>query len=851
MQSNETTCYVFISYSPHDREVAAYIQKQLERLRFPARIVPPELRPDGQEFLRFSIRNPINSGVGLSDDIDTGLKESRYLLVLCSSMSASSPYCNQEIKLFLAAHNGDISKVIPIILTDLPDSLPPELRRPEITSRNLPSMIPDDGKPEIAAWESGLLQVLSYMLKVSRETIRMVCEEHSSYSYYAFISYSRNDSKAAAYLQRKLEHFRIPVKLRSSSNGQKFLRPVFRDRRDLENTEHSFTDDIKAALENSRYLLVLCSSDSVSSKWVNREIDYFLAVHQEDISKVVPVILNGHPDHGGLPPRLSQNQIVTRNLPSMVPDNGESEKDGWENGAIGALSYMLKVNHKEIKKIVDREKLRQMRIYTVIGICSAIVFAALTVWALYAERLAVANEQRAIAGEAEARKQAEIAEKSLDFLSDMFQSSDPTESGSKDMKVLDAIRAKLPDIPKLTPWQLRASVSRTTALILANLGEYDTALPLVSDALDLYETNEPQSWNMAECCNIIGFISDGRGKYDEALQHYRKALEIDLKRLGENDSNTAACYHNIGSVYESQGKYDEALQYYRKALDINLKIFGENHPRIATSYNGIGLVYKNLAKYDEELQFFQKALEIRRAALGENHPDTATSYNNVGEAYADLKQYDEALQYVQKALEIDLSAFGENHPKTLSCFNNIGAIYCLQDKNDEAIQCFQKTLEIRRTTLGENHPDTASSYNNIGFIYDYQKKYDEAIQNYRKALDIYLNLFGEDHPDTATCYNNIGAAYSNQNKNDEAIQYVQKALEIRLRILGENHSDTATCYNNLALIFWKKDEKEKAFEYETKAVTIMEKTLGKDDPQTQQFAKILLGMFAILHAQEQ
>ena len=34
-----------------------------------------------------------------------------------------------------------------------------------------------------------------------------------AYKYYAFISYSRKDSKVAAWLQKRLEWFRFPVKL--------------------------------------------------------------------------------------------------------------------------------------------------------------------------------------------------------------------------------------------------------------------------------------------------------------------------------------------------------------------------------------------------------------------------------------------------------------------------------------------------------------------------------------------------------------------------------------------------------------------------------------------------------------
>ena len=236
--------------------------------------------------------------------------------------------------------------------------------------------------------------------------------------YYLFISYSRADSKAAAYLQRQLEHFRIPVKYVPKEllpDDQKFLRPVFRDRRDLKTSEASFTTDIKTALEVSRYLLVLCSPNSAASIWVDEEVKHFLATHNGDFTKIVPVVLDGRPGHGGsaecLPPALRRDEITSRNLPSMVPDDGESVKAGWENGVVQSLSYMLKVDREKIKASVDREKLRWARINAAVGACAAVVFAALTIWAVRAERIADRNEKRAVMGEKLARDNAELARK--------------------------------------------------------------------------------------------------------------------------------------------------------------------------------------------------------------------------------------------------------------------------------------------------------------------------------------------------------------------------------------------------------------------------------------------------------
>ena len=46
-------------------------------------------------------------------------------------------------------------------------------------------------------------------------------------------------------------------------------------------------------------------------------------------------------------------------------------------------------------------------------------------------------------------------------------------------------------------------------------------------------------------------------------------------------------YNNIGA----KGEYDKALEHYQKALAIQLKKLGPEHPSVATSYNNIGAVH--------------------------------------------------------------------------------------------------------------------------------------------------------------------------------------------------------------------------------------------------------------------
>ena len=235
----------------------------------------------------------------------------------------------------------------------------------------------------------------------------MVTTDGPDFKYFAFISYSRKDSRAAAFLHKKLEKFRIPIKRvpeEMRKGLQKFVRPVFRDKRDLEVGESSFTEDVKRALEESRFIIVLCSPNSAQSVWVDNEIKHFLSTHDGDLSKVVPVVLSGNP--GSEDPKseclsaclLSEEArriIVSRNLPTMIPDEGEPEKAGWEAGVVGVLSYLLKVKRMDIKSTMDAERIRYLRINTIVCVGFSVVFAFLAIWAIKAERFALAAEAQA------------------------------------------------------------------------------------------------------------------------------------------------------------------------------------------------------------------------------------------------------------------------------------------------------------------------------------------------------------------------------------------------------------------------------------------------------------------------
>lgn len=103
--------------------------------------------------------------------------------------------------------------------------------------------------------------------------------------------------------------------------------------------------------------------------------------------------------------------------------------------------------------------------------------------------------------------------------------------------------------------------------------------------------------------------------------------------FGLEDSYTAFIYNNIAGVYNEQGDYVNALEHYKMALSIREKVLGNEYPDTAIIYNNMALVYYNKGEYLNALEWNWKALNIREKILGFEHPDTVTTYNNIAEVY--------------------------------------------------------------------------------------------------------------------------------------------------------------------------------------------------------------------------
>ncbi|HEX4954344.1 MAG TPA: tetratricopeptide repeat protein [Thermoanaerobaculia bacterium] len=306
-------------------------------------------------------------------------------------------------------------------------------------------------------------------------------------------------------------------------------------------------------------------------------------------------------------------------------------------------------------------------------------------------------------------------------------------------------------------------------------GDYDQALDWYRKSLEIEEQLGNRA-GMAGSYHQLGTVAQDRGDYDQAIDWYRKSLEID-EQLG-NHAGMASSYHQLGNVGYLRGDYDQALDWYRKSLEIFEQL--GNRVGMASSYHQLGVVAQRRGDYDQALDWYRKSLEIFEQ-LG-NRAGMATCYHQLGMVAQDRGDYDQALDWCRKSLEID-EQLG-NRAGMASSYHQLGRVAQDRGDYDQALDWYRASLEIEEQ-LG-NRAGMASSYHQLGMVAQDRGDYDQALDWYRKSLEIKEQL--GNRAGMAISYGQMGVLEMVRGHSAEAVAWTVRSLAIHSRIQSPNAS---------------------------------------------------------------
>ena len=130
------------------------------------------------------------------------------------------------------------------------------------------------------------------------------------------------------------------------------------------------------------------------------------------------------------------------------------------------------------------------------------------------------------------------------------------------------------------------------------------------------------------------------GKYQQAIDHYTQAIEL--------DSHLTAAYNNRGNTFYHSGQMALAIQDYDKALELD--------PRDAAAYSNRGNAYKDSGDLVRAIQDYNRSLEL--------DTQSADTHYNRGNAYRDGGDLTRAIQDYSRVLELN-----RGDTAAYACFN--------------------------------------------------------------------------------------------------------------------------------------------------------------------------------------
>lgn len=445
--------------------------------------------------------------------------------------------------------------------------------------------------------------------------------------YKAFISYSHSDEQWARWLQRALEKYKLPKSLRKSyPDLPTRLYPIFRDRDELA-SGGDLSESIRAAMDDSDALVVICSPAARASRWVNEEIKRFRASGRGH--RIFCLIVEGSPDPNSekcaFPTTLLIDDIG-ETLHEPLAADATPGGDGKRNAMLKIAAGLLNVGVDDLKQ---RDAQRQARFWSGVAF-GALFIAALTIGlAIYA--LNAKREAEIARSDSELRRQQ--AEGLIGFmLGDLRTKLEPIgklellESvGDQAMKYF----ASIGNLGSPKEMMSRAKALHQIGEVRMSKNKLESALQAFEQSLvqakalhDVEPKNNDYLYELGQAEFWVGYVAWQRNELDQAtisMQRYMQYSKELSDRAPDNQDyllELSYAHGNLGSIALAQGRHLDALSENRAMVDINQTILAKSPDNsgyaqnVADGLSWIGSTLQELGRLHEAQSEYLKAANI-------------------------------------------------------------------------------------------------------------------------------------------------------------------------------------------------------------------------------------------------
>lgn len=197
-------------------------------------------------------------------------------------------------------------------------------------------------------------------------------------SYAAFISYRHTaaDREVARWLHGALESYRLPAALLRTGLPARLGR-VFRNEEELA-ASPDLSERIQLALQSSQALVVICSPNTPASRWVDAEIERFVALGRRD--RLFAVLMEGEPAQSFPAALLATGQEPL--AADLRPGSEASPRAQRRLALLKLVAGLLDLNFDALRQRDEERRRRRLALTAVAASALALLLGGLGIVAL-------------------------------------------------------------------------------------------------------------------------------------------------------------------------------------------------------------------------------------------------------------------------------------------------------------------------------------------------------------------------------------------------------------------------------------------------------------------------------------
>ena len=475
----------------------------------------------------------------------------------------------------------------------------------------------------------------------------------------------------------------------------------------------------------------------------------------------------------------------------------------------------------QLKKLVSRRK-------ALFAVAAAslvlLVVASIGIAALYVK--SESNLSRALDAEQKALLEAKTAQRTSDFLVDLFRRANPENSRGQTItarEVMDqgarSVRQELEGEPIM-----QARLMSTIGEVYMSLGMFNNADSLIEEALDHRRRYLPEGdiaiaaseQQRARVLQLLGKPTEARAAYEKTIELYE--AQGDAGKAGLIDA-----LGNLGWMLGQIGEFDDATANIDRALSLADAEDSLDEGQLMGLLNNQATIKMNKGEAEAALPILEHSLEIARRIYKDSPSRIADIVTNLSNANSMCGKLEEASSSALEALTLYKGVYGDNHPLVAKALGNVGICYAQLGKLVEARPYLEQTLIALKNIYGREHPEIAMAHMNLGLLKLQSGDAQAAISDLKQAAAMHEKLTGAETPSLSYSLYHLASAQAGVGNYAESRRLMLRVVAIDEKLYGPESGEVADDLEGLAEVVRQLGQTAEADQYVARMNAIREK----------------------------